>query len=73
MMISKRLLMLLLIIICWFFNATFAYPKLSESNHRFIDKSLNLYHNISKELKKEKSELYSKVANDAKILRNAYL
>jgi hypothetical protein len=34
---------------------------------------LNRYHNISKELKKEKSELYSKVANDAKILRNAYL
>jgi hypothetical protein len=34
---------------------------------------LSRFHNSSKEVKKEKSKLYSDVANDAKILRNAYL
>ena len=72
-MFNKKVVIFPLIILWTLLNVTFAYPKLSEANHKFIDKSLNRYHNISKELKKEKSELYSKVANDAKILRNAYL
>ena len=72
-MFNKKLILFSLIILWTLLNITFAYPKLSEANHKFVDKSLNRYHNISKELKKEKSELYSKVANDAKILRNAYL
>ena len=72
-MINKKLLVLFIIAFACSLNFSFAYPKLSESDHKFIDTMLNRYHSISKDLKKEKSELYSKVANDAKVLRNAYL
>jgi hypothetical protein len=72
-MINKKLLVLFIIAFACSLNFSFAYPKLSEADHKFIDTMLNRYHSISKDLKKEKSELYSKVANDAKVLRNAYL
>ena len=72
-MINKKLLELFIIAFACSLNFSFAYPKLSEADHKFIDTMLNRYHSISKDLKKEKSELYSKVANDAKVLRNAYL
>ena len=57
----------------WFINTTFAYPVLTKSDHEFLDRTINRFQNISKELKKEKAEQYWKVANDAKVLRNAYL
>ena len=57
----------------WFINTTFAYPVLTKSDHEFLDRTINRFQNISKELKKEKAEHYWKVANDAKVLRNAYL
>ncbi len=72
-MINKKLLVLFIIAFACSLNFSFAYPKLSEADHKFIDTMLNRYHSISKDLKKEKSELYSMVANDAKVLRNAYL
>lgn len=72
-MFNKKTIVFSLIVVWSLLNTTFAYPKLSESDHQFIDKSLSTYHNASKEEKKQKSELYSNVANDAKVLRNAYL
>ncbi len=72
-MFNKKIIIFSSITLWFFLNITFAYPKLSESDHQFIDKSLSVYHNASKEEKKQKSQLYSKVANDAKVLRNAYL
>lgn len=72
-MFNKKIIIFSSITLWFLLNITFAYPKLSESDHQFIDKSLSVYHNASKEEKKQKSQLYSKVANDAKVLRNAYL
>jgi len=69
----KRLIIVFVILLSCFISTSYAYPKLSESNHRFVDNQLNLFHNSSKSLKKQKSELYASVANDAKFLRNAYL
>ena len=70
---KKFSFLLFLFIFSSFLNSSFAATKLSESNHKLVDSLLNRFHNDSKETKKKKSELYSKVANDAKILRNAYL
>lgn len=72
-MFNKKVLLFPLIAVWTLLNTTFAYPNLSEANHKFVDTMLSSFHNSSKEVKKEKSKLYSDVANDAKILRNAYL
>ena len=72
-MMNKKFVALLIVSFFWIINISFAYPKLSESNHNFIDSMINRYHNATKQFKKDKSVLYSQVANDAKILRNAYL
>lgn len=72
-MINKKLITVFIISFYCFFDLSFAYPKLSEANHNFIDTMIERYHSYSKKIKKEKSELYSKIANDAKVLRNTYL
>ena len=69
----KFLIITSFIVSVFLLNSAFSYTNLSESDHEFIDKTLNRFQNISKESKKEKSEHYSKIANDAKVLRNAYL
>lgn len=70
---SKKWIIIPVITSFFMLNLVFAYPNLSESNHNFIDKTINRFHNYTKEIKKEKSETYWKLANDAKVLRNAYL
>ena len=71
---KKRSFLILLLACCCLVNQSFAaYPKLNEANHKFIDAQLTLFHNSSKSEKKQKSQTYANVANDAKILRNAYL
>ena len=71
---KKRSFLILLLACYCLVNQSFAaYPKLNEANHKFIDAQLKLFHNSSKDEKKQKSETFANVANDAKILRNAYL
>ena len=52
-MINKKLLVLFIIAFACSLNFSFAYPKLSEADHKFIDTMLNRYHSISKDLKKK--------------------
>ena len=71
---NKKKLIVALYLLLWFLlNTTFAYPTLTEKDHQYLDKIINSIHNIPNTQKKEKSEQYSKIANDTKILRNAYL
>lgn len=70
---KKKVLVSILILAVWFFNVSFSYSNLTESDNLLADKLLYRYKDFPKNLKKEKSDHYLKLAEDSELVLNAYL